>query len=77
MKLKSCTLYFNLIVKKHPDSTEDELLSCPGFSEQGEETTEEIDFSLVFGGSVHGMIKVANRLRKRLKRREKLLEEIT
>jgi hypothetical protein len=57
--------------------TEDELLSCPGFSEKGEETTEELNFSVVFGGSVQDMINVANRLRRRLKRREKLLEEIT
>jgi hypothetical protein len=52
-------------------------LSCPGFSEKDEETTEELDFSVVFGGSVHDMIKVANRLNKRLKRRENLLEEMT
>jgi hypothetical protein len=57
--------------------TEEELLSCPGFGEQGEKSNEIISFSLVFGDAVNDMIRVAEKIRKRLKRREKILEEIT
>ena len=57
--------------------TEEEIMSCPGLSEEDENTSEKISFNLVFGDSVSGMIKVAKKIRKRLKIRERLLEEIT
>ena len=79
----------NLIIKehkrwKHKDNlrhgynlnieTENELLSCPGFCESNETENEDISYSLVFGKSVSEMIKVARVKRKRLKVRQKLLE---
>ena len=54
--------------------TEDELLTCPGFCESKETENEVISYSLVFGKSVSEMIKVATVIRKRLKVRQKLLE---
>ena len=56
---------------------EEELLSCPGLGDENEFSSEKISFNLVFGDSVSDMIKVAQKIRKRLKMRERLLEEIT
>jgi hypothetical protein len=53
---------------------ETELLSCPGLCEENETENEDISYSLVFGKSVSEMIKVAIVIRKRLKVRQKLLE---
>ena len=57
--------------------TEEEILSCPGLSEENEDSSEILSFNLVFGDSVSDRIKVAKKIRKRLKIRERLLEEIT
>ena len=54
------------------DETEDELLSCPGLSEDNE---NNISYNLVYGKSVKEMIRVAKCVRKRLKTRLKILEE--
>ena len=54
--------------------TENELLSCSGFCESNETENADISYSLVFGKSVSEMIKVATVIRKRLKVRQKLLE---
>ena len=54
--------------------TEQELLSCPGFSDSNETTNEEIEFSLVFGENVNEMVKIGREIRKRLKVREKLMD---
>ena len=56
--------------------SENELLSCPGLCEPNEKMDEEIAYSLVFGDSVSDMIRVAKVIRKRLKIRQKLLEEL-
>ena len=56
--------------------SENELLSCPGLCEPNEKMDEEIPYSLVFGDSVSDMIRVAKVIRKRLKIRQKLLEEL-
>ena len=59
---------------KMNSESENELLSCPGFCESNETNNEEISYSLVFGDNVSEMIKVAKVIRKRLKVREKLME---
>ena len=47
--------------------TENELLSCPGFGEEGE---EGLTYSSVFDDNVNDMFKVAKEIRKRLKIRD-------
>ena len=59
---------------KENSESENELLSCPGFSESNEVSNEEIFYSLVFGDKVSEMVKVTRVIRKRLKIREKLME---
>ena len=59
---------------KENNESENELLSCPGFSETHEIINEEIFYSLVFGDKVNEMVKVAKVIRKRSKVREKLME---
>ena len=59
---------------KENSESENELLSCPGFSESNEEINKEISYSLVFGDKASEMIKVAKVIRKKLKVREKLME---
>ena len=54
--------------------SEQELLSCPGFSDSNETTNEEIEYSLVFGENVNEMVKIGREIRKRLKVREKLMD---
>ena len=56
------------------NESENELLSCPGFSETNEIIYEEIIYSLVFGNKVSEMVKVAKEIRKMLKVREKLMD---
>ena len=57
----------------NPES-EKELLSCPGFRESNETKNEELTYSLVFGANVSEMVKIARVIRKKLKIRDKLLE---
>ena len=59
--------------KKNSESG-NELLSCPGFNESNEIINEEISYSLVFGDKASEKVKVAKVIRKRLKVREKLME---
>ena len=54
--------------------TEKELLECPGFCEGDEASNENSSYSVVFGESVSDMVRVAKEIRRRLKVREKLLE---
>ena len=58
----------------NPES-EKELLSCPGFRESNETKNEELAYSLVFGENVSEMVKVAREIRKKLKIRDKLLDD--
>ena len=51
--------------------TENELLSCPGFGEEGEGLT----YSSVFEDNVNVMFNVAKEIRRRLKIRDKILEQ--
>ena len=44
---------------KENSESENELLSCPGFSESNEKINEEISYSLVFGDKASKTIKVA------------------
>ena len=59
---------------KENDESENELLSCPGFGEPNEIIDKEMHYSSVFGDKVSEMVKVAKEIRKRLKVRDKLLE---
>ena len=54
--------------------TEKELLECPGFCEGVDTSMEKLPYSVVFGGKVSDMVRVAKEVRKRLKVREKILE---
>ena len=54
--------------------TEKELLECPGFCEGDEASKTNLSYSVVFGESVSDMVRVAKEIRRRLKVREKLLE---
>ena len=54
--------------------TEKELLECPGFCEGADTSMEKLPNSVVFGGKVSDMVRVAKEVRKRLKVREKILE---
>jgi hypothetical protein len=51
--------------------TENELLSCPGFGEEG----EGLPYSSVFKDNGNDMFKVAKEVRKKLKIRDKILEQ--
>jgi hypothetical protein len=51
--------------------SENELLSCPGFTEPNE--TSNVEFG-VFGENVSEMVKVAKEIRRRLKIRDKLMD---
>ena len=55
--------------------TEDELLTCDGFADKSELSDANINYEMVFENSVEKMIKVAKEIRKRLKARQKLLDE--
>ena len=55
--------------------TEDELLKCDGLADKSELTDAAINYEMVFENSVEKMIKVAKEIRKRLKVRQKLLDE--
>ena len=55
--------------------TEDELLNCDGFADTSELSDANINYEMVFENSVENMIKVAKEIRKRLKVRQKLLDE--
>ena len=52
--------------------TENELLSYPGFGEEGE---EGLTYSSVFDDNVNDMFKVVKEIRKRLKIRDNILEQ--
>ena len=54
--------------------TENELLASPDICEGKETNRENISYSLVFGDSVGDMVRVAKKIRKRLKVRDKILE---
>ena len=54
------------------DETWDELISCRSYGEQ----KEEMGYDCFFSGSVSNMYEAAKVTRKRLKRREKILEEM-
>ena len=56
------------------NETENELLECSGFSEGDGLTNDNVSYSAVFGNSVSDMVKVAKEVRRRLKIREKLME---
>ena len=59
---------------KENNESENELLSCPGFSETNDIINEEIINSSVFGDKVSEMVKVGKVIRNRLKVREKQME---
>ena len=54
--------------------TESEILACPGFSEGNNTMEEDISYNLVFSDNVDDMVRVAKKIRKRLKVRDKILE---
>ena len=55
--------------------TEDELLKCHGFAHKSELSDATIKYEMVIENSVEKMIEVAEEIRKRLKVRQKLLDE--
>ena len=57
--------------------TFEEIISCPGLMEPDEVVEEEISHNIFLGGSVEDMERIAKILKKRLKRREKILEDKT
>ena len=71
---KRLSLELSLISENGTGESENELLSCPGFSELNEIINKEISYSLVFGDKVSEMVQVAQVIRKRLKVRDKLME---
>ena len=55
------------------EETEDEILTCPRFGE----ITEKVSYKWFYGKSVKNMVMVAKILIKKLKLREKMLQEVT
>ena len=51
------------------------MLKCDGLADKSELTDAAINYEMVFENSVEKMIKVAKEIRKRLKVRQKLLDE--
>ena len=57
--------------------TFEEVIFCPGLMEPDEIVDEKLSYNVFLGGSVEDMERIAKILKKRLKRREKILEDKT
>ena len=57
--------------------TFEEVIFCPGLMETDEIVDEKLSYNVFLGGSVEDMEMIAKILKKRLKRREKILEDKT
>ena len=54
----------------------DELINCKGYGDQGNIIINSMSYSWFFGGISSKMFDVAKVMMERLKKREKLMEEI-
>ena len=55
--------------------TFEEVIFCPGLMETDEIVDEKLSYNVFLGGSVEDMERIAKIIEKRLKRREKILED--